>query len=46
MADVFVRCNSHRARDRLASLMGGGRLECYWSWSHPATLPRLHNSIA
>jgi hypothetical protein len=39
MADVvgvFVKCASHRARDRLTRLMGGQPMQCYWSWHHPA----------
>lgn len=26
---VFVKCGSHRARDRLTSLMGGQPMQCY-----------------
>jgi hypothetical protein len=36
MGDVFVKCGSHRARERLVSLLGL-RPQCYWSWDYPAT---------
>jgi hypothetical protein len=36
MAKVFVKCGSHRARDRLTMLLDVEKMPCYWSFRHPA----------
>ena len=33
---VFVKCGSHRAREKLTRLLGGGEHKSYYSWDHPS----------
>lgn len=35
-AFVFVKCGSHRARERLTSLVGSGKLQCYFDFQRPS----------